>query len=73
LDLPPARELKEIMCDSKEENLYLVVGCDSISQNTVWDSTDCNDRMVALFKFLNFMNLEILKQGNDSTFVVPES
>jgi hypothetical protein len=68
LDLPPARELKEIMCDCKEENLYLVVGCDSISQNTVWDSTNCNDRVVALFKFLNFMNLEILNQGNDSTF-----
>jgi len=68
LDLPPTREFKEIMRDCKEENLYLVIACDSNSQNMVWDSTDCNDRVVALFKFLNFMNLEILNQGNDSTF-----
>ena len=33
----------------------------------VWDSTDCNDRGVALLEILNFMNLEILNQGNDST------
>jgi len=56
------------MCDCKEENLYLVVGCDANSQNMVWDSTNCNDRGVALLEFLNFMNLEILNQGNDSTF-----
>jgi len=66
LDLPPKREFKELMHDCKEENLSLVVGCDSNSQNTAWDSTDCNDRrIIGISKFLN---LEILNQGNVSTF-----
>jgi hypothetical protein len=34
----------------------------------VWDSTSCNDRGVELKEFLNSSNLEILNQGNHSTY-----
>jgi hypothetical protein len=34
----------------------------------VWGSTNCNDKGVALLEYLNSSNLEILNQGNDSTY-----
>ena len=50
------------------ENLYPVIGCDSIAHYTAWGSTNCNDRGEAVVEFLNSSNLEILNQGNESTF-----
>jgi hypothetical protein len=50
------------------ENLYLVIWCDSNSHHTVWGSTNCKERGVALVEFLNYMNLGILNQGNGPTF-----
>ena len=52
----------------ENENLYLTVGCDSNAHHTAWGSTNCNDRGEALVEFLNSSNLEILNQGNNSTF-----
>ena len=42
--------------------------CNSNAHHTVWGSTNCNDRKVALVEFLNSKNLEILNQSNDPTF-----
>jgi len=53
-------------CDN--ENLYLVVGCDTIAHHSALGSTHCNSRGEALVEFLNFSNLEILNQGNEPTF-----
>ena len=50
------------------EKLYLDIGYDSSSHNTVWGSTNCNDRGVVLLEFLNSLNLEILNKGNDATY-----
>ena len=50
------------------ENLYLVVGCDSNAHHTAWGRTNCNGRGEALIQFLNSSNLEILNRGNEPTF-----
>jgi len=52
----------------ENENLYLVVGCDSNAHHSVWGRTNCKSRGEALVEFLNSSNLEILNQGNEPTF-----
>jgi len=44
------------------------VGCDFNAHHTAWGSTNCNGRGETLMEFLNFSNMEILNQGNKSTF-----
>ena len=56
------------MCYCENENLYLVVGCDYNAHHSAWGSTNCNRRGEALMEFLHSSNLEILNQGNESTF-----
>jgi len=41
-DLPPSREMEELMQYCENENLYLNVGCNSNAHNTAWGSTNCN-------------------------------
>jgi hypothetical protein len=65
-DPPPTREFEELICHCEEENLWLVIGCNSIANHMVWDSTNYSDRGVALLEFLNSSNVEILNQGNQS-------
>ena len=67
-DPPPLKEFEELVHFCEAENLHLVMGCDSNAHHTVWGSTNCNDREVAVVEFLNSTNLEILYQGNDPTF-----
>jgi hypothetical protein len=43
-DPPPLRELEELVRHSENENLYLIVGCDSNALDTAWGSTNCNGR-----------------------------
>jgi hypothetical protein len=64
-DPPPSEELVEY-CEN--EDLYLVVGCDSNTLHSAWGSTDCNSRGEALMEFLNSSNLEILNRGGEPTF-----
>jgi hypothetical protein len=66
--LPLTRESEELVRYCEEENLYLVTQCDSNSHHTVWGSTNYNERGVTLLEILNSSNLEILNQGNDSTY-----
>jgi len=61
-------ELEELERYSENENLYLVVGCDSNAHHSVWGSTNCNSRGKALVEFINSSNLEILNQENEPTF-----
>jgi hypothetical protein len=64
-DPPPPKELEELVRYCENENLYLVVGCDSNAHHSVWGSTNCNSRGEALVEFLNSSKLEILNQGNE--------
>jgi len=56
-DLPLSKELEELERYCENENLYLVVGCDSNAYHSVWDSTNCNIRQEALVEFLNSSDL----------------
>jgi len=67
-DPPPTREFEELICYCEEENLCLVIGCNSNANHMVWDSTNYNDRGAALLEFLNSSYVEILNQGNHSTY-----
>jgi hypothetical protein len=67
-DPPLSSELEELVQYCENENLYLVIGCDSKAHHVAWGNTNCNDRGEALVEFLNSLNLEILNQGNEPTF-----
>ena len=67
-DPPPSRELEELVQYCENKNLFLIVGCDPNAHHTAWAGTNSNDRGEALVEFLNSSNLEILNQGNESTF-----
>jgi hypothetical protein len=67
-DPPSSKEFEELVRYFQNENLYLVVGCNSIAHYIAWGSTNYNDRGEALVKFLNSSNLEILIQSNEPTF-----
>ena len=61
-DPPTPMELEELVRYCENGNLYLVVGCDSNTHRSVWGSTNSNSTGEALVEFLN---LEILNQGNE--------
>jgi len=65
-DPPTPMELEELVRYCENENLYLVVGCDSNTHRSVWDSS--NSRGEVLVEYLNSSNLEILNKGNEPTF-----
>jgi len=67
-DPPPSREFEELVRYFEEENIYILIGCDSNSHHVVWGSTNCNVTGEALLEFLNSWNLEILNQGNDPSY-----
>jgi hypothetical protein len=48
---PPPIELEELVRYCENENLYLVVGCDSNAHQSVWGITNCNSRGEALVNF----------------------
>ena len=66
--LPRQKALQELVRYCENENLYLIVGCDSNAHHSVWGSTNCNRREEALVGFLNSYNVESLNQGNEATF-----
>ena len=67
-DPPPPMELEEFVRYCKNDNICLIVGCDSNAHYTVWGSTNCNGRGESLYAFLITTNLDILNQGKDPTF-----
>ena len=52
VDSPPSKEFEENLRYCENENLYLVVRCDSNAHYTVWGSTNCNTIGEALVDFL---------------------
>jgi hypothetical protein len=62
-DLYPSRGLEELVRYCENENLYLIVGCDSVAYHT-----NCNGSGKALMQFFNSSNLKIFNWSNESTF-----
>jgi hypothetical protein len=67
-DPPPTKEFEELVRYCEDENLYLIMGCDSNAHHSAWGGTNCNEIREALVEFLNVLNLEILNWGNEPTF-----
>jgi len=67
-DPPPSRELEDLVRYCENENIQLLVGCDSNAHHTAWGSTNCNGRGEALIEFLNTSNLEIFNRGSGPNF-----
>ena len=65
---PPSRELEELVRYCENENIQLLVGCDSNAHHTARGSTNCNGRGEALMEFLNSTTLEIFNRGSEPTF-----
>ena len=57
---PPVEGVGELVRYCKNENLSLIVGCDSDAHHTVWGCSNCNGRGASLYEFLNTTNLEII-------------
>jgi hypothetical protein len=66
-DPPPSRELEELVRYCENE-IQLLVGCDSNAHHTAWGSTNCNGRGEALMEFLNSTTLEIFNSSSEPTF-----
>jgi hypothetical protein len=64
----PSNEPEDLVRYWENENLCLVVGCDSNAHHSAWGNTNCNSRGEALMEFLNYMSFEILNPGNEPTF-----
>jgi len=67
-DRPPSREMGELVRYCEQENLRIIVGCESNAHHTAWGSTNCNGRGESLLEFLSSLNLEIFNWGNEPTF-----
>jgi len=52
----------------ENENIFLILECNSNAHCTAWGSSNCNNRGEALVLFLNSPNMEILNRGNEFTF-----
>ena len=61
-------DLEELVRNCVNEDLYLIVGCDTSAHNSAWGRINCNGRGESLLEFLNSSKLEILNRGNESTF-----
>jgi hypothetical protein len=67
-DPPLSRGLDELVLYCENENIQLLVGCDSNTHHTAWGSTNCNGRGEALIEFLNSTTLEIFNRCSEPTF-----
>jgi len=67
-DPPPPRELEDLVRYCENENIQLLVGCDSNVHHTAWGNTNCNGTGEAFIEFLNTSNLEIFNRGSEPTF-----
>lgn len=68
-DLPPSRELMEVVNYCERNQKHLIIGCDSNAHHLIWGSADINPRGRALLEYLSSTNLEILNRGCEPTFV----
>ncbi|XP_024881916.1 uncharacterized protein LOC112461076 [Temnothorax curvispinosus] len=68
-ELPPQRNMIELVTYAKERGLELLLGCDANSHHLVWGSSDINPREESLLDFIMSTNLQILNRGTEPTFL----
>ncbi|KAG8232116.1 hypothetical protein J437_LFUL012125 [Ladona fulva] len=67
-DLPPNRELEDLVNFCKTKSWDLLVGCDSNSHHSVSGSSDVNPRGESLLEYLMTIELQLLNRGSQPTF-----
>ena len=68
IDPPPPKILEELTLFCKEKKWSLLIGADANSHNTVWGSTDTNQRGDKLLDFILSSDLQICNVGDKPTF-----
>ena len=66
---PPSQLTQELITFCELNNKKLIIGSDCNSHNTVWGSSDNNNRGEHLLEYLITTNLVICNVGNEPTFV----
>lgn len=71
----PPEKLELVLTNNKSSGTAgdFLIGCDANARNTIWGSTETNDRGESLLNFINSNNLIINNRGNDPTFYFPPS
>jgi len=68
-DLPPPKEVKELVTHAQRGGLDVLLGCDANSHHVGWGSTDINPRGESLHNFVMETGLTILNRGSEPTFM----
>lgn len=68
-DQPPSKEVENLVKYCEERNIGVIIGCDANAHNTVWGSTNNNDRGEQLLEFVERYNLLVANRGAQPTFV----
>jgi len=66
---PPGETLVEVVSYCEAKKKPLIIGCDANAHNTVWGSSNTNERGRVLSEYLSSTNLGILNRGCEPTFV----
>jgi hypothetical protein len=66
----PSKELRDITDYDYSRKKQLITGCDAKAHHILWRSTGTNPTGEGFMKYLVSLNLNILDQGNERTFVV---
>ena len=69
-DPPPPMKVRSLIQHCEYSSIPLIIGCDANAHNTVWNSTNNNERGEALWDYLISTNLEICNRGHEPTFVI---
>jgi hypothetical protein len=64
-ELPPSRELWDVITYCCGNNLQLIAGCDADACHIVWGNTGINPRGQSLLECLVSTNLNILNKGHE--------
>ncbi|XP_071580756.1 uncharacterized protein [Temnothorax nylanderi] len=68
-ELPPQRNMVELVAYAKEKGLELLLRSDAKSHHLVWGSTDINPRGESLLNFVMNIDLQILNRRTEPTFL----
>jgi len=68
-DLPPPKEVKELVTHAQRGGLDVLLGCDANSHHLGWGSTDINPRGESLHDEVMETGLTILNRGSKPTFM----
>jgi hypothetical protein len=67
---PPTKEVRDAIDYYYSWKKQLIIGCDANAHHILWWNTGTNPRGGSLMEFLMSSNLNVLKHGNEPTFVV---